>query len=264
MTPVDVTPVHATPVHVRPGQVTSGGGLRTVGSPDPPERTVPADDPSRPWIRVRIHGPLVVTGAVTLQRVANDQDAGDAGEWTRRRPLDPGDTVDVALCRCGRSASRPFCDGGHRRADVDLAVDPPAGTRSDRSRRVGNDGFAIEDDRPVCAHAGFCATSSTDVWQLAPSAATEAERDRVTRMVHRCPSGALDVLVDARVVEADAEPGIDVVDDGPYVVRGGIPVELPDGSVMEVRARRTLCRCGASSAKPLCDGSHADVGFRDA
>ncbi|MDH4280379.1 MAG: CDGSH iron-sulfur domain-containing protein, partial [Acidimicrobiia bacterium] len=27
------------------------------------------------------------------------------------------------------------------------------------------------------------------------------------------------------------------------------------------RQRVTLCRCGASSIKPLCDGSHAEVGF---
>ena len=36
------------------------------------------------------------------------------------------------------------------------------------------------------------------------------------------------------------------------------------GSVVEARARVTLCRCGASANKPLCDGSHKEAGFTDA
>ncbi len=51
--------------------------------------------------------------------------------------------------------------------------------------------------------------------------------------------------------------------DGPYHVRGGIPVATPDGEPFEVRNRQTLCRCGRSSNKPFCDGSHWSAGFRD-
>lgn len=57
---------------------------------------------------------------------------------------------------------------------------------------------------------------------------------------------------------------IGVVDDGPLFVTGGVPVRRADGGVMEVRNRQTLCRCGSSSNKPLCEGSHAKAGFRDA
>ena len=44
--------------------------------------------------------------------------------------------------------------------------------------------------------------------------------------------------------------------DGPLWVTGGIQIERADGQPMEVRNRVTLCRCGASSNKPLCDGTH--------
>jgi len=40
-------------------------------------------------------------------------------------------------------------------------------------------------------------------------------------------------------------------------------VEASDGTTYEVRDRVTLCRCGHSSNKPFCDGTHKVVGFRD-
>ena len=49
---------------------------------------------------------------------------------------------------------------------------------------------------------------------------------------------------------------------GPLIVRGAIEVVLPDGSVV-TRTHAALCRCGASSNKPFCDGTHAGVGFRE-
>ena len=64
-------------------------------------------------------------------------------------------------------------------------------------------------------------------------------------------------------VEPAFEPSIGVIRDGPLWVRGGISVESADGFTYEIRNRVTLCRCGHSSNKPFCDGSHSDVGFRD-
>lgn len=51
--------------------------------------------------------------------------------------------------------------------------------------------------------------------------------------------------------------------DGPLLVRG--PVELRDLEGDPIRCtRRTvaLCRCGLSSIKPFCDGTHKPAGFR--
>ncbi|MFE6997208.1 CDGSH iron-sulfur domain-containing protein [Microbacterium sp. NPDC057659] len=50
---------------------------------------------------------------------------------------------------------------------------------------------------------------------------------------------------------------------GPLLVRGAFDLQDEDGEPIP-RRRRTiaLCRCGLSSIKPLCDGSHKAAGFR--
>ena len=51
--------------------------------------------------------------------------------------------------------------------------------------------------------------------------------------------------------------------DGPYLVRGAFRVLDQDGNEVEI-SRRTvaLCRCGRSSMRPFCDGTHRVTGFR--
>jgi len=51
--------------------------------------------------------------------------------------------------------------------------------------------------------------------------------------------------------------------DGPLLVRGAAAIQDADGDPIET-ARRTvaLCRCGLSTIKPFCDGTHKAAGFR--
>jgi CDGSH-type Zn-finger protein len=60
-------------------------------------------------IRCRANGPLVVEGQVTI--VDHEGNAFTI----------PGDKPNVALCRCGQSANKPFCDGAHRASDFQAA-----------------------------------------------------------------------------------------------------------------------------------------------
>ena len=84
-------------------------------------------------------------------------------------------------------------------------------------------------------------------------------------MIERCPSGTLAYTLEpgAEVIEPDLPEEVVVIPDGPLWITGGIPVERSDGEPLETRNRVTLCRCGASAKKPLCDGSHKDIGFSD-
>ena len=57
---------------------------------------------------------------------------------------------------------------------------------------------------------------------------------------------------------ADIEVTITVNSNGPYIVEGQIKLMDADGNEFEVKGdRMALCRCGQSSNKPFCDGTHA-------
>ena len=124
-------------------------------------------------------GPLCLTGRIKVEV---------GGEIV-------ADTDDVALCRCGHSGNKPYCDGSHR----EVGFDDPG------------------------------------------------------------------VIVGGRLVgggEADAGDEVTIVcaTDGPLLVRGPLKVVASDGGISE-GTKGALCRCGASSTKPFCDGSHRDAGF---
>ena len=57
---------------------------------------------------------------------------------------------------------------------------------------------------------------------------------------------------------------IKLLPNGPVrVLTGSFEFELKDGTVKKKDAPFSLCRCGASAAKPFCDGAHNECGFTD-
>ncbi len=55
---------------------------------------------------------------------------------------------------------------------------------------------------------------------------------------------------------------IQVMKTGPYIVTGHFSLSDADGNPIPVTKERiALCRCGASSNKPFCDGTHSKIGF---
>ena len=52
--------------------------------------------------------------------------------------------------------------------------------------------------------------------------------------------------------------------DGPLMIEGDVEVLAADGTSIKKDAKMWLCRCGLSSKKPFCDGTHNKAGFSDA
>ena len=60
-----------------------------------------------------------------------------------------------------------------------------------------------------------------------------------------------------------ADVKITATKNGPYRVQGEVDIYYEDQR-MPVAGPILLCRCGASSMKPFCDGTHSEIGFQAA
>jgi len=171
----------------------------------------------------------------------------------------------VALCRCGGSKNKPFCDGTHSANGFrDANTADPA---KNRRKAYAGKKITILDNRALCSHAAFCTDELNEVfrhhdqpWIDPDGAAVE----KIIATIRKCPSGALGYAIDGMEAEPPQRPPmVTVTDHGPYAITGGIEllgVEFGEGASKE---HYTLCRCGASKNKPFCDGSHWDANFRD-
>ena len=61
-----------------------------------------------------------------------------------------------------------------------------------------------------------------------------------------------------------ADVTVEARPNGPYIVTGTIELRDTNGNVIQTQARTVLCRCGASTKKPFCDGTHSKIGFQAA
>lgn len=226
-------------------------------------------------IVIKKNGPYAVKGGVPL--VHKTQIVSEHGEpltWQKVSEISVGEE-DYYLCRCGRSSKAPFCDGTHRQDEFD-------GTETANTSGAGNRKFRIprgthiivEKDPLLCMQSGFCGFSDAQLSQLVASTQDTKMRALVMTMIEHCPSGALTYRIeeDSPDIEPDIPEQIaittEITSDGPIAgplwVTSGIPIERSDGQPFETRNRVTLCNCGHSCNKPLCDGAHRSQAQREA
>ena len=174
-------------------------------------------------------------------------------------------TGTFALCRCGASASKPFCDGSHEK--IGFSSDKTQNHLDDKKEAYIGSNITIYDNRSLCAHAGYCTDNLATVFRMKqePWINTDAASiEDIIATINKCPSGALSYLAkDADERGVDKAPAIMVAPNGPYVASGRIELTdtaWGDGALKE---QFTLCRCGASKNKPFCDGSHWAIEFTD-
>ena len=130
-------------------------------------------------VSVMYNGPLYVRGDLEIDGASEDM---------------PGVRFRAALCRCGQSKSKPFCDNSHE----------AAGFQDYGAVGETGDGF-------------------------------DAPGGKLT--VSRAPNG-------------------------PFLLSGNFTIAAASGRKAWKGKKAALCRCGHSSNKPFCDGSHKEAGFR--
>jgi CDGSH-type Zn-finger protein len=195
---------------------------------------------SRPSITPIKDGPLRVENLGTFE--------GGDGE------IDTEPTM--ALCRCGKSQNKPFCDGRH----------VEAGFTSERGENEADERLIFESDPitfyeniAICSHAGFCPSGKPDVWRP-ENGEQEFSDEELIKKVRKCPSGALSYARGSTEHRDQERPcKMRLKKNGPLEIEGGIELRNTDWGEGASREHYALCRCGASKMKPFCDGSHDEV-----
>lgn len=218
-------------------------------------------------VTVSKNGPYVVTGDVPLATHTIVADtAGGSESWHEGAALPHSETY--ALCRCGASKNKPFCDGSHAKIEFNGAEAASRNTYASQARTLDGEKLSLTDAEALCAFARFCDPNG-QVWNQVRRTDDPSVARTFLNQVQNCPSGRLVAWDRAtgEVVESELPISIGLVEDpqekcsGPLWLRGGIPVIAADGFHYEIRNRVTLCRCGASANKPFCDGTHAKIKF---
>ena len=227
------------------------------------------DKGSNAEIRVTKDGPYLVSGELPLAKATIGTNAdGESIRWKWDKPYP--EQKNVALCRCGHSGHKPYCDGTHTKIGFDGTETASRKPYREQAKLIEGPVLSLTDAESLCAFARFCDPNG-QVWRLVGETDQAKPREDFIRQTCDCPSGRL-VAWDNKTgepIEPELPPSIGLVEDpvedcsGPLWVRGFIAVIAADGHRYEVRNRVTLCRCGASKTKPFCDGSHAAIKFKD-
>ncbi len=92
-----------------------------------------------------------------------------------------------------------------------------------------------------------------------------SDTDTIKAQIDQCPSGALSYQTNAGNEENISDAGgnclVEMAPNGPLLVRGALIIKDKDGNETASDKMTAFCRCGASSNKPYCDGSHKKVNF---
>jgi CDGSH-type Zn-finger protein len=202
-----------------------------------------------PLIDPSLDGPLIVTNVESF--------INSKGEHIKARPK-------MALCRCGQSSNKPFCDGTHSAVGFTSAKSPDR--TPDGVFDYPGDAITVHYNRLLCAASERCWRNLPEAFRyghkpwIVPDG---ADTHRVVEAVRRCPSGALRYTFrDHLGPRHTHKPSIHIIENGPYEVRG-VHLKTDEWNEGASQTRYTLCRCGESKNKPFCDGSHWKAEFKD-
>ena len=211
-------------------------------------------------------GPYLIQGGIPLVRkIQVVSEHGEPLTWRMEGKIETKESY--SLCRCGKSATFPFCDKTHRSFNFDGAEMADTHTTKERCTTYAEGtNISVNYDDYLCMNSGFCRNRNRGIEEMLRNTDDSEVRELVMAMIERCPSGSYSYSI--KEGEPEIEPDYpqqialttEITSDGPIEgplwVTGNIPIERSDGQPFETRNRVTLCSCGHSLIKPLCDGTH--------
>lgn len=224
---------------------------------------------NRAKVIIEKDGPYIISGNLPLEKeiIVSDNE-GNSIEWKKGEKYQTKE--NYALCRCGQSKNKPYCDGMHAKISFDGTETASREKYIVRAEKIEGAGIELTDKEELCALARFCHNKKGDVWSLTENSKDRKPKEEAIRQACNCSAGRL-VIWDKKTgepIEPKFEPSISLTEDpvkqvsGPIWLKGGVELESGDGQKYETRNRVTLCRCGKSINKPFCDGCHIRSGFK--
>lgn len=220
------------------------------------------------YIEVTEQGPYLVHGNVEVFQETMVPDAEGASWDYQKGAVKHCDKDPTALCRCGGSHNAPCCDGSHEKFDWDGEETAAFAPIEDNAAAIEGPNLTLLDNEEYCAYARFCDAKGR-IWNLVQNGDEESDELAIREAFH-CPAGRLMMYnnLSGERLEPELDQEIGALEDpvlgcsGPLYVKGGIRIQSRSGKSYQIRNRQTLCRCGQSSNKPFCDGSHATVRYQ--
>ncbi len=214
-------------------------------------------------------GPYLVSGGLRLAKeiIVPGKD-GIPEKWKKGEGYPAFEKY--ALCRCGQSKGKPYCDGTHAKVGFIGTETASREPFKKQANTILGPKLDLADAIELCSLARFCERAGK-VWSLTMHSDDPKARETAIKEACYCPSGRL-VAIDKKTkkpIEPHFEKSISLVEDpgagasGPIWVKGGVPIESQNGKKYETRNRVTLCRCGYSGNKPFCNGAHIQARFND-
>ena len=127
-------------------------------------------------IVIRPNGPYIVHGGIPMRRKHRVfSEHKEALTWRKEEVVEMEGTY--ALCRCGQSSAKPFCDGTHARIDFDGTETAGTEPRADRAVEYPGTGITVRHDRTI-PFSTFCENRLTDSgrWRRRPRTRRSARR----------------------------------------------------------------------------------------
>ena len=224
------------------------------------------------YIEVDKDGPYLVFGNPLIQQeIISPNKYGQSWSYIKGEiynQKDKDSDKPIALCRCGQSKKKPFCDGSHKCGfnGTETASKEPI---EQKAKTYQGHKYTLLDNEAYCAFARFC-DAFGQIWNLVLNEDEKSQKTAL-REAQQCPAGRLIMKNNetGQILELKLKKSIGILEDprldisGPLYVKGNIPVKDAQGHFYETRNRQTLCRCGKSCNKPFCDGAHATARFQD-